>query len=77
MGNNRMTFWASSGDWTLEVAALYYMRCNFEKRVKEKAENSRWWKTLKHTTLLAVHVGESTLALQPSTAVIWQSQFWK
>lgn len=32
MGNSRMTFWASSGDWALEVAALCCMWCNFEKK---------------------------------------------
>lgn len=77
MWNNRMIFWASSGDWTLEVAALCCVSCNFVKRGKERAENSRQWKPSKHAILLAVHVGESTLALQPSTAVICQSQFWK
>lgn len=72
-----MTFWSSSGEQTLEVAALYCMPGNFKKRGKERAENSRCCKPLKGTILLAVHAEKSTLVLQPSAMVIGQLQFWK
>lgn len=65
------------GEWTLEVEALNWMWGNFKKRGREKAENSRCCKPLKSTTLLVVHAKESTLALQPSTMVSGQPQFWK